>query len=139
VSAKVLLVVLMGVLVFAGVLILRGAGTKSVEIEQETAPKRELVREEDILHAFFPDELAQKTIAHLELYDLPRFEEVIQPRPQLSKIVERFGPADSVVEEDLNPFGISQLGQTYYYGRLGLVTPANRNDGEIFWVHIAGR
>jgi hypothetical protein len=136
-ATKLLLFGSLGILFCFGFFIFRESFTRSVEIEQETIPKSH--REEEILRAFFRDELAQKTIAHIALYDLQSFEDVAQPRPQLSKIVERFGESDSVVEEDLSPFGVPQRGEVHYYGRLGLVTPVGRTDQEIFWIHVAGR
>jgi hypothetical protein len=136
-TTKLLLVGSVGILLCFGFFIFRDSFTRTVELEQEATPKPH--REEEILRAFFRDELAQKTIAHLSLYDLQSFEDVAQPRPQLSEIVEHFGAPDSVVEEDLSAFGVSQRVQVHYYGRLGLVIPVGRTDEEIFWIHVAGR
>ena len=133
-NVKLFLVGLLGVLLCVGFVIFRESFTRSTEIQQEAPPRP--AREEEILRAFFSEDLAQKKIAHLALSDLQSWEEVTQPRPNLPAIIQRFGEADSVVEEDLSPFGIPQRGRVYYFGRLGLVTPVGRTDQEVFWILI---
>ena len=67
-------------------------------------------------------------------YDLQDFDAVMNPRPQISDVIAKFGEADKVVEEDLAPFGVKQNGKVYYFGRLGFITLVNGQD--IFWVLI---
>lgn len=137
-ARKLLLGGTLGGLIVVAVLVYRESLTRSAEIQSESIPRTN--REEEIVRAFFRRELADKAIAQLSLYDLQSFEDVPQPRPRLSEVVERFGEADSAEEEDLTPFGVPRRGLIYRYGRLGLIVPVGRTDGEVFWVHIsAGR
>ena len=94
-------------------------------------------REESILRIYFTEDFAQRKIAHLELSDLVDFDSVSQPRPRIDDVLTRFGGADSTVEAELSPFGVPSRALVYRFGRLGLATPVNRNDGEIFWTLIA--
>jgi hypothetical protein len=93
-------------------------------------------REEQILEAFFTVEFAQRKVAHLAMSDLADFDSIAQPRPRLTEVVARYGPADATFEADLSPFGVSSRAIVHRYGRLGLATPVNRTDGEIFWTLI---
>jgi hypothetical protein len=136
-TSKLLLLGSLGVLFYFGFILVRDSFTRVEELEQDAVPQP--APQEEILRTFFRDELAQKMIAHLALYDLQSFEVVMEPRPRLSEIVERFGEADSVAEEDLSAFGVSQRGRVHFYGRLGLVTLVGRPDQEIFWILIAER
>ena len=89
-------------------------------------------REESILRAYFMEDFAQRKIAHLEVSNLADFDSVSQPRPRIDDILSRFGEADATVEKELSPFGVPARAWVYEFGRLGLATPVNRTDGEIF-------
>jgi hypothetical protein len=93
-------------------------------------------REEQILDTFFTVDFAQRKIAHIAQSDLADFDGVVQPRPRLTDVVAQYGPADSTWEADLSPFGVSDRAVVHRFGRLGLATPVNRTDGEIFWTLI---
>jgi hypothetical protein len=93
-------------------------------------------REEQILYSFFTEEFAQRKIAHIALSSLADFDSVLQPRPRLSDVIAQYGPADTSWEADLSPFGVSERAVVHRFGRLGLATPVNRTDGEIFWTLI---
>ena len=94
-------------------------------------------REESILRTYFTEDFAQRKIAHLELSDLADFDSVSQPRPRIDDILARFGAADATAETDLSSHGVRDRALVYRFGRLGLATPVNRADGEIFWTLIA--
>ncbi len=93
-------------------------------------------REEQILRAFFEVDFAQRKVAHLAQSDLADFDSVAQPRPRIAEVVGEYGAGDATWEADLSPFGVSTRALVYRFGRLGLATPVNRNDGEIFWTLI---
>ena len=63
---------------------------KPVELQETPDPSRE----EQILREFFDGDFAQKKIAHLVQYDLQNFDAVMNPRPQISDVIAKFGDAD---------------------------------------------
>lgn len=94
-------------------------------------------REESILRTYFTEDFAQRKVAHLALSDLADFDSISQPRPRIDDVLARFGAADAMVEQDLSPFGVPGRAVVHRFGRLGLATPVDRNDGEVFWTLIA--
>ena len=128
--------ILFVLLLFVGCELVDEAARKPGELK--AAATVEPSREEQILREFFTVDFAQRTIAHLRLYDLPNFDAVRQPRPRIAEIIEKYGPADRVEEErELSPFGVGQTGRAYFFKRLGLITPIGQQD--IFWVLIDER
>ena len=134
--AKLLWAAALGAVMYGGFWLLQRSWTYSVQTP--TAPA-DPGREEEILRAFFTVDVAQKKIAHLALSDLRDFEAIAEPRPDISAVIARFGEPDSVVEEDLSPYGVGRKGRIHYFGRLGLVSPAELEVGRVFWVIIEGR
>jgi hypothetical protein len=133
-GGRLLLVGVLGLLVCAGIFILRESSGGWLEIREEAAAPTTDPAEE-ILKAFFSVDFAQKKIVDLN-YDLENFEPVPQPRPALAAVAAQFGQPESVSERDLSAFGIPQHGRVHQYGRLGLVAPIT-GPGEVYWVVIA--
>jgi hypothetical protein len=123
----------LGALAYGGFWIVEHSWETAIDVQ--SAPPQ-FDREEEILRGFFTDDLAQKKIAHLYSSDLADFETVAQPRPDLTVIRYRVGDPDSVAEMDLSAFGAPRKGRVHYYGRLGLVTPAELETEQVFWIYI---
>jgi hypothetical protein len=109
------------------------AARKPGELKRSAAVSTQ--REEGILREFFTVDFAEKKAAHLAL-NIADFEAVPQPRPRLDDVVAAHGPADATWEADLSAYGVGHRAVVFQFGRLGLSTPVNRNDGEIFWTLI---
>ena len=83
-GGRLLLVGVLGLLVCAGIFILRESSGGWLEIREEAAAPTTDPAEE-ILKAFFSVDFAQKKIVDLN-YDLENFEPVPQPRPALAAV-----------------------------------------------------
>ena len=130
-------VALAGLLLIVGCGLVDNAVRRPAELMDEATAAQKVDVEERTLRAHFNNDFAQQKIGHLALSKLGDFDAVVQPRPKLSDIVAGFAEPHSVEERALSPYGVRQSANVHSYGRLGLATPTNRADAEIFWVIIA--